>query len=108
MPAVPAVVACLYAFLCWLTHLCHSNGPLPPNPPHTPPPPTITTTTPAPSNTSLSRASSCVLQEARQRLLSPGGKLTEEETARIREVLSAMPLTGGGTTGNLSAATAAA
>ncbi len=43
------------------------------------------------------------LQEARQRLLAPGGRLTEEEAARIRDILSGLAATGGGTTGNLSA-----
>lgn len=42
------------------------------------------------------------MQAARQRLLTPGGRLTEEERQRIQQALSAMPLNGGGTTGNLS------
>lgn len=44
-----------------------------------------------------------VLQEARQRLLTPGGRLTDEERSRIRQLLSVLEPTGGGTTGNLSA-----
>jgi len=43
-----------------------------------------------------------LLQAARQRLVTPGGRLTEEEAKRIQEVLLAMPLNGGGTTGNLA------
>lgn len=42
-------------------------------------------------------------QEARQRLLTPGGRLTDEERSRIRQLLSVLEPTGGGTTGNLSA-----
>jgi hypothetical protein len=44
------------------------------------------------------------LQAARERILTPGGRLTEDEVARIREAVLALPLNGGGTTGNLSAA----
>ncbi|EFN57929.1 hypothetical protein CHLNCDRAFT_142013 [Chlorella variabilis] len=43
------------------------------------------------------------VQAARERLLAPGGRLTEEEAARIQQILLALPLNGGGTTGNLSA-----
>jgi hypothetical protein len=42
------------------------------------------------------------LQAARERLLAPGGRMTEEEAARIQAAVMAMPLEGGGTTGNLS------
>jgi hypothetical protein len=42
------------------------------------------------------------VQEARQRLLTPGGRLTDEERSRIRQLLSELQATGGGTTGNLS------
>ena len=43
-------------------------------------------------------------QEARQRLLTPGGRLTPEEVERIQAALLAMEPTGGGSTGNLSSA----
>lgn len=46
-------------------------------------------------------------QAARERLLAPGGRLTDEERQRIQEKLMALPLNGGGTTGNLSAVAAA-
>lgn len=46
------------------------------------------------------------LQAARERILTPDGRLTEEEVARIREVVMALPLNGGGTTGNLAPAAA--
>ncbi|KAI7843358.1 hypothetical protein COHA_003054 [Chlorella ohadii] len=46
------------------------------------------------------------VQAARQRLLTPGGRLTDEERSRIRQLLSKLEPTGGGTTGNLSAAAA--
>ncbi|KAI3428039.1 hypothetical protein D9Q98_006425 [Chlorella vulgaris] len=42
------------------------------------------------------------VQAARERLLAPGGRMTEEEAARIQAAAMAMPLKGGGTTGNLS------
>ncbi|KAL4443451.1 hypothetical protein ABPG75_011188 [Micractinium tetrahymenae] len=48
------------------------------------------------------------VQAARQRLLSPGGRLPDEERQRIQEALTAMPLNGGGTTGNLSKLAASA
>lgn len=49
-----------------------------------------------------------VPQAARQRLLAPGGKLTDEERQRIQEAVLAMPLNGGGTTGNLAKLAASA
>ena len=49
-----------------------------------------------------------LLQAARQRLLTPGGRLTEDEAQRIQQILTAMPAIGGGSTGNLAAAKAAA
>ncbi|PSC72542.1 phosphoglucan phosphatase amyloplastic [Micractinium conductrix] len=53
------------------------------------------------------RNTSPEVQAARERLLAPGGRLTDEERQRIQEKLMALPLNGGGTTGNLSAVAAA-
>lgn len=45
----------------------------------------------------------CAAQAARQRLLAPDGRMTDEERQRIQQIVSTMTLNGGGTTGNLAA-----
>lgn len=47
-------------------------------------------------------STSSAAQAARKRLLTPGGRMTDEERQRIRQMLSSLAPTGGGTTGNLS------
>lgn len=43
------------------------------------------------------------VQAARQRLLAPDGRMTDEERQRIQEIVMGMTPNGGGTTGNLAA-----